>query len=111
MHICGVLPETECEGLDFFRCSNGACLPSYVQCDFVDDCGDGSDEVNCGMWIKNDNSARFYSKGLIKLKRQGYSGCISLLLPRLPKLFSQYYPKGPDNLGNLASNKEYSLKV
>ena len=32
-------------------------------------------------------------------------GCISLLLPRLPKLPSQRYSNGPGNLGNLGKNK------
>ena len=33
-------------------------------------------------------------------------GCISLLMPRLPWLPSQYYSNVPGNLGNLGSNKE-----
>ena len=53
LHTCVLIfsffPENECLGLDFFRCSNDVCLPSYTQCDFVDDCGDGSDELNCSM--------------------------------------------------------------
>ena len=40
-----------CDGKEFFRCTNGACLPSYVQCDHVDDCGDGSDELGCCEYI------------------------------------------------------------
>ncbi|CAH1239245.1 MALRD1 [Branchiostoma lanceolatum] len=33
-----------------FVCSNEACLPSSAQCDFSDDCGDGSDESDCGSF-------------------------------------------------------------
>ena len=33
-----------------------------------------------------------------------YSGCISLLLPRLPKLTRKFYSNGPDNLVNLGSH-------
>ena len=33
-------------------------------------------------------------------------GCISLLLPILPKLLNQWYANGLCNLGNMGSNKE-----
>ena len=39
---------TGCVGGEF-RCFNGLCRPMYMRCDgLFDDCGDGSDETNCG---------------------------------------------------------------
>ncbi|CAF4949732.1 unnamed protein product, partial [Rotaria magnacalcarata] len=32
---------------DQFRCQRGACIPKDRICDFTDDCGDNSDELNC----------------------------------------------------------------
>jgi hypothetical protein len=34
-----------------YLCGNGRCLSSAVACDEHDDCGDGSDEADCGKYI------------------------------------------------------------
>ena len=31
-----------------FHCRNSRCIPEHQQCNGVNDCGDFSDEVNCG---------------------------------------------------------------
>ena len=31
-----------------FPCGTGECILADKQCDFADDCYDGSDELNCG---------------------------------------------------------------
>lgn len=35
--------------IDSFACLNGRCVKSELLCDSKDDCGDGSDEANCGI--------------------------------------------------------------
>ena len=39
---------------DEFRCANNEqCLPQDFVCNFVQDCSDNSDELNCGMHCKS----------------------------------------------------------
>lgn len=39
--------EDECKD-DQLRCRNGQCVDATAKCDHQDDCGDGTDEENCG---------------------------------------------------------------
>ena len=33
--------------LEMFKCNNGDCVPKSNKCDYIDDCGDSSDEFEC----------------------------------------------------------------
>lgn len=37
-----------------FKCANYFCVPSDKVCDFKDDCGDGSDELECSAYEKKN---------------------------------------------------------
>ena len=34
-----------------WQCPNGTCIPKFFVCDRRDNCGDGSDEKNCGKLV------------------------------------------------------------
>lgn len=38
-----------------FRCKDGRCVGYELQCNKVKDCSDGSDELDCGNYIKHTN--------------------------------------------------------
>ena len=42
--------DSGCDSSEF-QCSNGDCKPARYECDGHNDCGDYSDEQNCGMYI------------------------------------------------------------
>ena len=41
--------SADCPKKGYFHCNNGFCLPEVMTCNGLDECGDGSDEVEpCG---------------------------------------------------------------
>ncbi|XP_077560585.1 MAM and LDL-receptor class A domain-containing protein 1-like [Haemaphysalis longicornis] len=45
---CALPAKTgNCSSFFEFQCANGACSPKFSRCNYVDDCGDNSDEENC----------------------------------------------------------------
>lgn len=53
--ICTVCDESQ------IKCKNGFCKPKYWRCDRVNDCGDNTDEENCG---KNGTETLIIQKAL-----------------------------------------------
>ena len=49
---CGLPPVLPSCQPDEFRCARGSCVPMDRVCDFSDDCGDYSDENDCGKMKK-----------------------------------------------------------
>ncbi|XP_077861589.1 MAM and LDL-receptor class A domain-containing protein 1-like [Saccoglossus kowalevskii] len=43
-----------CDTGSHFWCRNGACIDKDLVCDLVNNCGDNSDEMNCGSYIQCD---------------------------------------------------------
>ncbi|TSR87285.1 Amyloid-like protein 2 [Bagarius yarrelli] len=44
-------PSNQCKS-DMISCGNGLCKPMFWKCDGIDDCGDKTDELNCGTACK-----------------------------------------------------------
>ncbi|KAG9348558.1 hypothetical protein JZ751_002294 [Albula glossodonta] len=51
--------EKTCDAYNF-QCSNGVCVSLEWKCDGMDDCGDYSDEANCGSTTDMPGCSRYY---------------------------------------------------
>lgn len=45
-----IFPNSTCLNW-MFKCNNGNCVPDWWRCDGIDDCGDHSDEIGCGLLL------------------------------------------------------------
>ena len=46
-----------CNSCYEFQCDNGDCVPGSYECDDFNDCGDNSDEENCGGGSSESSSS------------------------------------------------------
>lgn len=86
--------DVPCNFSNWFKCSNGRCVPDYWRCDGKDDCGDRSDG-NLNQYFSNNLPScmsiclLFYGLSVIRL-----SAClpVSLKLSWNPTLFACQFP-------------------
>ncbi|XP_041367445.1 MAM and LDL-receptor class A domain-containing protein 2-like [Gigantopelta aegis] len=55
MSQCGLTNNATVCAANQFHCTRGACVDNSKVCDFQDDCGDSSDELNCGRYVERCN--------------------------------------------------------
>ncbi|CAH1253778.1 LAMA2 [Branchiostoma lanceolatum] len=63
---CVVERQTQCVTINQFSCGNGLCVPNWARCDGVNNCGDNSDEQQCGgvflyPAMSGDSAINFWS--------------------------------------------------
>ena len=58
-YLTVVTPTGTNYSADFFACKNKNCVTYDKVCDLIDDCNDGSDEVNCSNHFECENSGEY----------------------------------------------------
>ena len=60
LRVFDKLDFPDCDDSEF-QCNNGNCITASWECDDYDDCGDNSDEQDCGMYVMGFISKKLYS--------------------------------------------------